>query len=64
MSPMIGANRLATAGRASVSSATWRTVAGIGAELRGHLLGDAPGEIVAEHRVLEDVVGQTLRSGT
>ena len=35
----------------------------IGAELRRHLLGDAPGEIVAEHRVLEDVVGQTFGAG-
>ena len=35
----------------------------VGAELGRDLVGDAPGEVVAEDRIGEDVVGQTVRSG-
>ena len=63
MSPMIGANSAGDlAGRASVLSATRRTVSRVGAELRRPPARRCAGELVAEDRVGEDVVGQIVRS--
>ena len=63
MSPRTPANSAATSrpGQGGVGHAADDDR--VGAELRRDLLGDAPGQVVAQDRISEDVVGQALGAG-